>query len=111
NVMIRALFWFQEIIAWRLGLNNNKENSKARDEINGLRGDARAIMDGRVQNLGSHHQKLVLVYGKDGLIAFAGGRDFHPNRVYKDGDPKSDLQTGDKIDDPSAPYLDLHVQI
>jgi len=115
GVMIRALFWYQEIIAWRLGMSNNPENRKARDAINDLRdvgGDGRAIMDGRVENMGSHHQKLVLVNGKDGLIAFAGGRDFHPNRVYKDGDPKSDLdKTGAKIDEASAPYLDLHVQI
>jgi phosphatidylserine/phosphatidylglycerophosphate/cardiolipin synthase-like enzyme len=30
---------------------------------------------------GSHHQKIIVVFGKDGLLAFQGGMDLDPNRL------------------------------
>jgi phosphatidylserine/phosphatidylglycerophosphate/cardiolipin synthase-like enzyme len=32
------------------------------------------------------HEKLAIVKGRDGLIAFCGGMDVHPNRVFSDVD-------------------------
>jgi hypothetical protein len=40
-----------------------------------------AIHDSRHLNLGSHHQKLIIVSGTDGLIAFVGGNDLMPDRL------------------------------
>ena len=34
-----------------------------------------------VQNEGSHHEKVLVVKGKEGLIGFCGGIDINPNRV------------------------------
>ncbi len=34
-----------------------------------------------IQNEGSHHEKVLLVKGKEGLIGFCGGIDINPNRV------------------------------
>ena len=33
------------------------------------------------QTIGAHHEKLVIVKGNEGLIAFCGGIDFNKNRV------------------------------
>ena len=38
---------------------------------------------GTYRNLGAHHDKVVIVNGRDGLIAFCGGLDFNSNRVTK----------------------------
>ncbi len=34
-----------------------------------------------VHSYGAHHQKILLVYGNDGLIGFCGGIDIDPNRI------------------------------
>ncbi len=81
NVLIRALFWDRVIKS-----GSTHQNDGPRDFINSLR-TGHAILDGRVINSvigdtydkGSHHQKLLLVNGPEGLLAFAGGVDFHPN--------------------------------
>jgi len=39
-----------------------------------------AIQDGKYLNVGSHHQKVIVVYGEQGMIAFSGGIDINPNR-------------------------------
>src|SRR5215831_473296 len=40
-----------------------------------------AILDREHPMGGAHHQKLVLVYGKEGLIAYCGGVDLNPDRL------------------------------
>ena len=115
NVLIRALFWDRVF-----GSGNEHQNDEPRNFIKGLRSGF-AILDGRVINTaidkGSHHQKLLLVYGRDGLVAFAGGVDFHPNRVLGYGDPLDVNSPGTspakmkRLDDTSAPLLDVHVRI
>jgi phosphatidylserine/phosphatidylglycerophosphate/cardiolipin synthase-like enzyme len=118
HVMIRALFWDRVI---KSGATH--QNDAPRDFINSLPG-GHAILDGRVintvfgdtYNKGSHHQKLLLVNGPEGLLAFAGGVDFHPNRVFQHGDPL-DAPAGTRsrdikrLDEQSAPLLDVHVRI
>ena len=111
GAMIRALFWFGYWAERKFGIDNYPENKRAANAINVLR-NGHAIMDGRIQFMGSHHQKLLLVYGSEGLIAFAGGRDFHPGRIFASGEDRSDLDpSGGKLEGPELPYLDLHVQI
>jgi phosphatidylserine/phosphatidylglycerophosphate/cardiolipin synthase-like enzyme len=117
NVLIRALFWDRVIKS-----GSTHQNDGPRDFINSLR-TGHAILDGRVINSvigdtydkGSHHQKLLLVNGPEGLLAFAGGVDFHPNRVFQHGDPlDAPPGTGSpvkRLDDKSAPLLDVHVRI
>jgi phosphatidylserine/phosphatidylglycerophosphate/cardiolipin synthase-like enzyme len=115
HVMIRALFWDRVF-----GSGSTHQNDGPRDFINSLR-TGHAILDGRVINTvfgdtydkGSHHQKLMLVNGPEGLVAFAGGVDFHPNRVFQHGDPLDVPPGGDykALDDKSAPLLDVHVRI
>lgn len=122
NVMIRALFWDRVY-----GSGHEHQNDEPRDFINGLR-NGQAILDGRVINdvigdtfdKGSHHQKLLLVNGPDGLLAFAGGVDFNPDRVFGYGDPLDSNSPGtsptkikrfDDKDEKGAPLLDVHVRI
>jgi phosphatidylserine/phosphatidylglycerophosphate/cardiolipin synthase-like enzyme len=105
GVMIRALFWDR-----KLGGGDYEQNRRPRDFISNLK-TGHAIHDGRVQSVGSHHQKLLLINGRDGLIAFAGGVDFHPNRVFWGGDKRSDLNAALTLDSPTAPLLDVHVRI
>jgi len=40
------------------------------------------------QTSGAHHEKVVIVKGKDGLIAFCGGMDFNKNRVISEVNKK-----------------------
>jgi uncharacterized repeat protein (TIGR03803 family) len=47
--------------------------------INNLSNGA-AIHDNRFLNFGSHHQKILIVNGSEGLIAFCGGIDINPDR-------------------------------
>jgi len=108
GVMVRGLFWWAHAVD-RLGMSNNSENTKTRDFIKQFGGHA--IGDGRCQDMGSHHQKLLLVNGSEGLIAFAGGRDFSPNRVVAGSQPKSAFNPFELLEDASAPQLDMHVQI
>jgi phosphatidylserine/phosphatidylglycerophosphate/cardiolipin synthase-like enzyme len=101
NVQIRAMFWAGAgppvtapgtkpvILTYEAILNhfkaivtNRSVNTRAAQCIWGLPGDAAAILDDRHTALGVHHQK-VLVLGVGGnLIAYVGGLDFSPNRLF-----------------------------
>jgi phosphatidylserine/phosphatidylglycerophosphate/cardiolipin synthase-like enzyme len=116
NVMIRALFWDRVF-----EVSDSDRNVEPRNFIKSLR-NGFGILDGRVinggLNIGSHHQKLLLVYGRDGLVAFAGGVDFHPDRVFGYGDPLDVNSPGTspakikRLDDTDGPpLLDVHVRI
>jgi phosphatidylserine/phosphatidylglycerophosphate/cardiolipin synthase-like enzyme len=50
-------------------------------ETNTFPGDAGAILDNKGPTFFSHHQKIVIVKGTQGLIAFCGGVDMNPDRV------------------------------
>lgn len=58
-----------------------------------------AILDGRTLSYGSHHQKVLIVKGAQGLIAFCGGVDINSDRI---------LQAGAT---PGAPFHDVHCRI
>lgn len=54
--------------------------------------------------VGCHHQKVLVVHGREGLVGFFGGVDFNPDRVEADdkGGPQHDVHarvTGEAADD------------
>jgi phosphatidylserine/phosphatidylglycerophosphate/cardiolipin synthase-like enzyme len=79
DVEVRAMFWRNikerpavlagDFDAW------DPRNQDQADFINQLRSGV-AVLDYRTLDpTGSHHQKILVVYGSDGLIAFCGGID------------------------------------
>ena len=58
-----------------------------------------AILDGRTLRYGSHHQKILIVKGVKGLIAYCGGVDINEDRI---------LQVGST---DGAPFHDVHCRI
>jgi phosphatidylserine/phosphatidylglycerophosphate/cardiolipin synthase-like enzyme len=50
-------------------------------------------------NVGFHHQKILIVKGSQGLIAFCGGVDISPTRIFQSSS------------DPGSPLHDVHCQI
>jgi len=86
GVQVRALLWDQF----------GRGNAAAVDFINTLPNGA-AILDNRtisrsrpfLLNIGVHHQKILIVYGDQGLITFCGGMDINPNRLPSTSSPPS----------------------
>jgi hypothetical protein len=70
--------------------------------INGLTNGV-GVLDKHHSPTGSHHQKILLVNGDRGLIAFVGGIDVYPDRIWANGN------NGCKS--LGAPYEDIHCQI
>jgi phosphatidylserine/phosphatidylglycerophosphate/cardiolipin synthase-like enzyme len=94
GVQVRAMFWDQ------FGSQNNSEVTK----INALTGtspgaNGAAILDNNTLNLGSHHQKILIVQGKEGLIAYCGGIDFNTDRI-------ASIKR-----QPGSPMHDVHCEI
>src|SRR5207244_12915254 len=93
---VRALAWDQA----KPPTQNDAEVSR----INNLPG-GRAILDNRTLNLGTHHQKILIVNGSEGLIAFCGGLDVNPDRLHPTGSGPN--QGGG----PGSPLDDVHCRI
>jgi phosphatidylserine/phosphatidylglycerophosphate/cardiolipin synthase-like enzyme len=78
---------------------NFRTNAAAAQCINGFKGDVAAILDNQHRSFGMHHQKI-LVLGIDGnLIAYVGGVDFNPDRLFSI--PSS----------PGTPLFDISVRL
>jgi phosphatidylserine/phosphatidylglycerophosphate/cardiolipin synthase-like enzyme len=88
NVMVRVMLWDQA----------GTQNSGEVERINKLR-DGAAILDNRTLDFGSHHQKVLIVNGSKGLIAFCGGVDFKSDRIMT------------VSSQPGSPLHDVHCQI
>jgi phosphatidylserine/phosphatidylglycerophosphate/cardiolipin synthase-like enzyme/subtilisin family serine protease len=71
GVQVRAMLWRRPF---------SSQNVAAAATINGL-ADGAAIHDNRTLNLGTHHQKLLVVKGREGLVGFCGGIDINPDRI------------------------------
>lgn len=72
-----------------------------------------AILDNRTRanpttgiKVGSHHQKILIVKGTQGLIALCGGVDINPDRRYPKG---NDANRGG--DTAGAPLHDVHCRV
>jgi phosphatidylserine/phosphatidylglycerophosphate/cardiolipin synthase-like enzyme len=107
GVQVRGMFWAQP------GGQNTSETKRVNKLQNASVPDANgaAIRDGNTLplkgarvNLGSHHQKILVVNGHSGLIAFCGGIDFNADRVAsvarQPGSPMHDVHC--RIIGPSA---------
>lgn len=84
-----------------LAMGSSGQNGKETEYINTLNVDgstprlALGIWDGslRDQVFPCHHQKILIVYGQEGLYGFFGGVDIYADRVIpdKDGAPQHDV--------------------
>jgi phosphatidylserine/phosphatidylglycerophosphate/cardiolipin synthase-like enzyme len=90
GAQVRAMLWDQP----------GPVNNPAVWHINGLPGgNGKAILDDNVPTFGSHHQKLLVVNGSNGAVAFCGGIDINKNRR---DDPRHCAK---------KPYHDIHAKI
>jgi phosphatidylserine/phosphatidylglycerophosphate/cardiolipin synthase-like enzyme len=78
GVAIRAMLWQQKSFGGVVGFPTQNQAEVA--HINALPTGA-AILDNRLLNFGAHHQKVLIVNGEQGLIAFCGGIDLNPDRI------------------------------
>jgi phosphatidylserine/phosphatidylglycerophosphate/cardiolipin synthase-like enzyme len=107
RAQIRALFWNNPLKPMDPGSGSNITADKF---INQLPNGA-SVLDDKLPEVqgfgvsrgrkggGVHHQKLLIVYGSQGLIAFAGGMDLNPSRLF----------TG--VGDVNNPLHDVHVRV
>jgi phosphatidylserine/phosphatidylglycerophosphate/cardiolipin synthase-like enzyme len=72
GVEVRALLW-------RAMFGQNAKEVAHINELPGQRGAA--VLDGDTLDVGSHHQKFLLVEGAHSTVAFAGGIDISPDRL------------------------------
>jgi phosphatidylserine/phosphatidylglycerophosphate/cardiolipin synthase-like enzyme len=60
---------------------NRAMNTTAAQFINGLAGDAAAILDSRHRVFGSHHMKVLVIRSGESLVAYIGGVEFNADRL------------------------------
>lgn len=97
GVQIRAMLWDQ-----KSGCPNPSEQLQNTGEVNHINewlSMGQAILDDRTLPYGSHHQKILVVKGEEGLIAFCGGVDINPDRIHPVGPTQG------------APFHDVHCRI
>lgn len=103
RAQIRGMFYNGTIaLSPLISVKTPVENKWIAQAINSQPNGA-AIIDGRLPQLGIHHQKLLIVQGQYGLVAFIGGMDLAPSRVNVDppaGEPWHDVQL--RIAGPAA---------
>lgn len=95
GVQIRVMMWDQ------FGTQNSPEVRR----INALKTGG-AILDNETLNFGSHHQKVFVVKGSQGLTSFCGGVDLNPDRIVASSSSSSGSSGGQ-----GTPLHDVHSQI
>lgn len=96
GVQVRAMLWDQ----W------GRQNTAEVKRIDALpRGGA--ILDNETLTYGSHHQKVLIVKGDDGLIAFCGGVDINGDRIR----PRPSSGSGSSSGTAGGPLHDVHCRI
>jgi phosphatidylserine/phosphatidylglycerophosphate/cardiolipin synthase-like enzyme len=81
------------------------QNRQAVADINAMDNGA-AIHDNNTPDFGAHYHKVLCVAGSQGLIAFCGGLDINPDRIYDTGQgPNSAGIT------KGAPLHDVHCRV
>jgi phosphatidylserine/phosphatidylglycerophosphate/cardiolipin synthase-like enzyme len=96
GVQVRAMLWDQKFPKF---LKNTFEVKR----ISAL-AHAAAILDDETPRFGSHHQKVLIVKGERGLIAFCGGVDINADRVVA-------ASSGSSSGSAGAPLHDVHCRI
>jgi phosphatidylserine/phosphatidylglycerophosphate/cardiolipin synthase-like enzyme len=80
GVQVRAMFWDQPLRGNTSSVNKINDmhfpSSPAPAGANGA-----AILDNNTLHFGSHHQKILIVQGGNGLITYCGGVDPNPDRI------------------------------
>jgi hypothetical protein len=98
RAQVRALFYDGKIaVTPLLKISIGVENKWVTDAINGSATGA-ALIDSRLPPLAIHHQKLLVVQGQFGAIAFLGGMDFDPSRIEQNPDA-------------GRPWHDVHLRV
>jgi len=95
GVQIRVVLWDQF----------KTQNSPEVRHINALKTGG-AILDNETLNFGSHHQKVLVVKGNQGLLSFCGGVDINPDRIAVASSSSSGSSGGQ-----GTPLHDVHTQI
>jgi phosphatidylserine/phosphatidylglycerophosphate/cardiolipin synthase-like enzyme len=95
GVQIRVMLWDQ------VGSQNSDEVKR----IN-LLPTGGAILDNETLNFGSHHQKVLVVKGNQGLISFCGGVDINPDRITTTSNSSSGSSGGQ-----GTPLHDVHCRV
>lgn len=85
GVHVRALLYSGQF------LNDPVHNEVAAEWINKLPTGG-AVLDSRYLDVGSHHQKMVVISNENGVVGFCGGMDIAEDRQLRDGGPKPPIQ-------------------
>jgi phosphatidylserine/phosphatidylglycerophosphate/cardiolipin synthase-like enzyme len=98
RAQVRGLFYDGNITLTPLiKIGAGVANKWVADAINHTPNGA-AVIDARLPPLAIHHQKILVVQGQFGLVAFLGGIDFDPSRI-------------DVSPDIGSPWHDIHLRI
>jgi phosphatidylserine/phosphatidylglycerophosphate/cardiolipin synthase-like enzyme len=85
DVQIRVMLWKQRFAEQAAVVETaDRINGKTDIIVNGVKKRIKsggAIIDSRTLRFGCHHQKILVVSGKDGLQAFCGGLDINTDRL------------------------------
>jgi uncharacterized repeat protein (TIGR03803 family) len=94
GAQVRAMLWDREQAVNDHPLQNRAETGRITALDNGA-----GIFDDRTLEAGAHHQKILVLTNKDGLVAFCGGVDFNADRVWP------------VANDKGSPLHDVHCRI
>lgn len=105
GIQIRVILWAPVPLPVVMPQFGQNESVVAR--IEALK-QGQALLDIRTLGFGSHHQKVMVASGSDGLVSFCGGIDVNPDRVFplgvngaaQDGGPMHDVHC--RIRGPAA---------
>lgn len=98
RAQVRGLFYDGNItLSPLIKIGTGVANNWVADVINKSPNGA-AVIDARLPPLAIHHQKILVVQGQFGLVAFLGGMDFDPSRI--------ELNPG-----TGRPWHDVHLRI
>lgn len=118
RVKVRVLLWNNKLVPTEYDEHAIRNNLIQKTVIDRLNPSAPApeetprralcILDGNTRFAGAHHQKVLLVYGSEGLIGFVGGIDVAEDRVEA---TKARMFIGSAVAEVGAPLHDVHARV
>ena len=82
GIQIRVVLW--DPIPLPLLIPQVGQNESVVRRVEAMK-QGQALLDIRTLGFGSHHQKVMVVNGSEGLTSFCGGIDVNPDRVFPKG--------------------------